>query len=126
MSEQKTILLVEDEAPAALALQGALTHHGYTVIVAEDGEKGLALAKEKHPDLILTDLKMPKMGGMEMITELRKDEWGKDVEVIILTNMSEVEMLEKAMENKAFFYIIKGDSSMADIVSKVELRLQKK
>ncbi|MCG3772371.1 MAG: putative transcriptional regulatory protein pdtaR [Nitrosomonadaceae bacterium] len=126
MNEKKTILLVEDEAPAALALQGALTHHGYDVLVAEDGEKGLALAKEKHPDLILTDLKMPKMGGMEMIAELRKDEWGKDVEVIILTNMSEVEMLEKAMENKAFFYIIKGDSSMADIVSKVELRLQKR
>ncbi len=126
MNEKKTILLVEDEAPAALALQGALTHHGYDVLVAEDGEKGLAVAKEKHPDLILTDLKMPKMGGMEMIAELRKDEWGKDVEVIILTNMSEVEMLEKAMENKAFFYIIKGDSSMADIVSKVELRLQKR
>ncbi|MBP9669346.1 MAG: response regulator [Candidatus Pacebacteria bacterium] len=126
MNEKKIILLVEDEAPAALALQGALTHHGFEVLVAEDGEKGLALAKEKHPDLILTDLKMPKMGGMEMIAELRKDEWGKDVEVIILTNMSEVEMLEKAMENKAFFYIIKGDSSMADIVSKVELRLQKR
>lgn len=125
MDEKKTILLVEDEVQAAEALKGALEQAGYTVLMAHDGEAGLEMAKEKHPQLILTDLKMPKMGGMDMIAELRKDEWGKDVEVIILTNLSEVELLEKAMENQAFFYMIKGDSSMADIVAKVDLRLKK-
>lgn len=124
MEEKKTILLVEDEVQAAEALKGALVQAGYEVLMAHDGEEGLRVAKETHPRLILTDLKMPKMGGMDMIAALREDAWGKDVDIIILTNLSEVEMLEKAMEHQAFFYIIKGDSSMADIVAKVDLRLK--
>lgn len=118
-----TILLVEDEEVMRLTLAGALQQAGFEVLTAADGEEGLKLALEKHPALVLTDLKMPKMGGLQMLEELRKDEWGKGVEVIILTNISDAEALEIAMQEGAFFYMVKGDSSMADVVAKVKSRI---
>ncbi|MEN9560994.1 MAG: hypothetical protein RIQ56_267, partial [Candidatus Parcubacteria bacterium] len=95
MNEQKhVVLLVEDEEPMRLALAGALEQAGFEVLQGANGEEGLLLATTKHPEVILTDLKMPKMGGLEMIRELRKDEWGKGAEVIILTNISDVTALD--------------------------------
>jgi len=119
-----TILLVEDEAPAALALGKVLEDEGFTVITAGDGEAGLKAALEKHPDVTLADLKMPKMDGLTMIKEIRKDSWGAHAEIIILTNISDVDTLGEAMAQNTFYYIVKGDSSMADIVAKVRARLQ--
>jgi DNA-binding response OmpR family regulator len=113
------ILVVEDEAPTALALCDKLEHEGYKVLKAGNGKDGLAVALSEHPELILADLKMPEMGGMEMIRALREDSWGKDAKVIILTNMSDVAKIEEAMVHGAFFYMVKGDSSMNDILEKV-------
>ena len=124
-TKNHSVLLVEDEEPMRIALSGALEQAGYTVYTGSNGEEGLKAAVEKHPDLILTDLKMPKMGGLEMIRELRKDEWGKNAEVIILTNISDVTALEAAMSEGAFFYMVKSDSSMADVLEKVKSRLSK-
>lgn len=124
MDEHKhTVLLVEDEEPMRLALSGTLAQAGYEVLQAADGEEGLKIALEKHPELILTDLKMPKMSGLEMIRAIRKDSWGAKAEVIILTNLSDVASLETAMTEGAFFYMIKSDSSMSDVLAKVKLRL---
>ena len=125
MDEQKksTILVVEDDAPSALALGDKLTQEGFNVVKAENGEEGLKQALSTHPDLILADLIMPKMGGMDMIRELRKDAWGKTAKVIILTNVTDVETVEQAMKEEAFFYMVKGDSTPAEIVAKVRARL---
>jgi CheY-like chemotaxis protein len=119
-----TILVVEDEAPTALALCDKLEHEGYTVLKAVSGKAGLDTALEKHPDLILADLKMPEMDGMEMIRRLRTDSWGKNAKVIILTNISDVAKIEEAMVHGAFFYMVKGDSSMSDILEKVHSQLE--
>ena len=118
-----TVLVVEDDASTALAIKGALEHEGFTVIHATDGKKGLAAALEKHPNITLADLKMPEMGGMEMIHEIRKDVWGKGARIIILTNVSDVGSVEEAMKNETFFYIVKGDTSMAEIIAKVKEQL---
>ena len=123
MDAKKTILLVEDEDTMLFALTGALEQAGFSVLTATDGAQGLALALEKHPDLILTDLKMPKMGGLEMIHELRQDDWGKHVEIVILTNISDVNALDAAMKEGTFFYMNKSDSSMADVIDMVRSRL---
>lgn len=122
--QKKRILLVEDEAPAALVLSKALEHEGYAVTVAANGVIGLEQALSLHPDLILSDLKLPFLGGMDMIREIRKDEWGKTAEVIILTNISDVKTIEEAMAQEAFFYIVKGDTSMAEVVNKVRSRFE--
>ena len=125
MAETKhTILLVEDEADAALALGNALEHAGYAVTKAADGEQGLKLALSDHPDLILADLKMPKMNGMDMIKEIRKDEWGKKAEIIILTNVTDVGMLEEALSHDTFFYIVKSETSINDVIATIQARLK--
>ena len=123
MTDKQTILIVEDEAGVALALGKVLEDEGFTVLTEADGEAGWKTAVAKHPDLILTDLKMPKMTGMEMIKELRKDEWGKNAKIIILSNVSDVAMLEEAMSQNAFQYLVKGDTSMEGIVEKVRAQL---
>lgn len=123
MTDTKTVLVVEDEPAVALALTDALTKEGFTVVGAKDGQEGLAQAIAQHPDIVVTDLKMPVMTGLEMIEKLRADEWGKNVKVIILSNMSDLETLQSAMERGAFHYMVKGDSSMADIVAAVRKHL---
>lgn len=123
MDTKHTVLLVEDEAPAALALSQVLKDEGFEVMTAGDGEEGLSIALEKHPDVILADLKMPKMGGLAMIHKLREDAWGKSAKVVILTNASDVESIEQAMTEGAFQYLTKGDSSMDAIVEKVRWML---
>lgn len=123
MNETPTILVVEDEAPTALALCDTLKKEGFLVLQSGNGKEGLAVALEKHPDLILTDLHMPEMDGMEMIRQLRTDSWGKDAKIIILTNLSDVSKIEEAMVHGTFFYMVKGDSSLSEIVQKVRSQL---
>ena len=122
-ASQKRILLVEDEPAIARAMADKLTTEGFTVLRASDGEEGLALATKEHPDVILLDVVMPKMDGMTMLTNLRKDAWGKEAKVIFLTNLSEMEAVQKATELGVFDYIVKSDWKLSDVVKKVREKL---
>ncbi|MEK7133707.1 MAG: response regulator [Patescibacteria group bacterium] len=118
-----TVLLVEDETSVSGVLGSALERAGYTVLTATDGEEGLRLALLKHPDVILADLVLPRMGGLDMIRSIRKDSWGVNAEIIILTNVLDVAALGEAMNQNTFFYMIKGDSSMGDIIARIRSRI---
>ena len=87
-NNEKKVLIVEDHGPIRQALAEKLVHEGMVALEAKDGEEGLATALKEKPDLILLDIIMPRMGGMAMLEELRKDDWGKKVPVIILSNLS--------------------------------------
>lgn len=119
-----TILVVEDEEAVLLTLGDSLKQRGFNVLTAKDGKEGLGIAIDKHPDIIVTDLRMPIMTGLEMIKELRKDAWGKSANVIILTNVSDAETLGEAMSEDAFHYIVKGDSSLEGVVDKIVAKLK--
>ncbi len=123
-ASQKRILLVEDEPAIARAMADKLTTEGFTVLRASDGEEGLSLATKEHPDLILLDVVMPKMDGMTMLGSLRKDAWGKEAKVIFLTNLSEMEAVQKATELGVFDYIVKSDWKLSDVVRKVREKLE--
>jgi DNA-binding response OmpR family regulator len=122
-ASQKRILLVEDEPAIARAMADKLTNEGFTVLRASDGEDGLAQALKEHPDLILLDIVMPKMDGMTMLNQLRKDDWGKNAKIIFLTNLSEMEAVQKATELGVFDYIVKSDWKLSDVVKKVREKL---
>lgn len=111
---------MEDEVPTALALGDKLAHEGYTVIKAGNGKDGMRMALAEHPDLILADLRMPEMSGLDMIAELRKDDWGATVKVMILTNVSDVESIDEAMRHNTFHYIVKGDTTMENVLQKIK------
>ncbi|WP_426162813.1 response regulator transcription factor [Sandarakinorhabdus sp. DWP1-3-1] len=83
----ETILLVEDEIVIALGTSMMLEDAGYTVHVAPDGQAGLDQALKVEPDLIMTDMMMPRMNGLAMIDELRRR--GVTVPIIIATSISE-------------------------------------
>jgi len=83
------ILLVEDSKFIRLATERALARAGYTVCIASDGESAIAAARQNAPDLILLDLLLPKMGGQEVLKELKRDPMTSHIPVVVLTGMSE-------------------------------------
>lgn len=124
MNNEKVILLVEDEPSLRNVLRDELVHDGFSVLEARNGAEGLEVALHSHPDLILLDIIMPVMDGMTMLKKLREDPWGKDVKVVILTNVNEMGKISEAVVGKAFDYIIKSDKKLADLLVLIRKRLE--
>jgi len=120
MNNPQSVLLIEDEGAVSLILGKEFESKGYKVLKASNGKEGLDTALKEHPDVILADLKMPVMGGLEMVKELRKDDWGKRAKVIILTNVSDLDMVQEAVEMETLHYLVKGDLGMEEIIERVE------
>src|SRR3989344_3826398 len=107
--KKEAILIVEDEPTLLRVIAEKLTHEGFHALEAKNGKEGIALAVKKRPDLILLDIIMPVMDGMTMLAKLRKDAWGKDANVIILTNLNENEKINESVRSGVFGYLIKTD-----------------
>jgi DNA-binding response OmpR family regulator len=122
INKKVLILVVEDEKILVNTLEEKLLAEGFDVIKAYNGIDGFALALNEHPNLILLDLLMPKMDGMSMLKELRKDEWGKNVPVIILTNLSasDEERNRDITKFEPSYYFMKTDKSLDEIIEKVK------
>ena len=120
------ILIVEDELPLLDALTEMFKNEKFHVLRAQDGFEGLNTALKHHPDLILTDILMPKMDGVEFIKRLKKDEWGKQIPIIVLTNLSDKQELTEIMGIGISDYLLKADWSLKDIVHKVNDKLAEK
>jgi CheY-like chemotaxis protein len=80
-----TILVVEDEEPVQQLVVDLLDDEGYHVLVASDGAQALALVRAERPDLVLTDLMMPVMSGVELCQRLRADERTRQVPIVVMT-----------------------------------------
>ena len=122
--DNKTILVVDDDLSLREILQEKLENENFSVISAINGQEGLEIAKAKHPDLILLDINMPIMDGLEMLKALRKDDWGEDVPVILLTIVREEEKIAEAIEKEACDYIIKSNWDLDKVVEKIKSKLQ--
>lgn len=125
MSEDKRykILIVEDDQPLAEVLQERFDNEGFTVYLAKDGESGLLMALEKEPDVILLDIVMPKLDGLSMLKELRTYERGKDVRVVVMTNLSDSKEVHEALAHGAHDFLVKSDWAIADLVTSVRNQL---
>jgi len=110
------ILIVEDDLSIQRLYRLKLELEGFEVSLADNGRLGLIAAKEYCPDLILLDLKMPVMGGEEMLIQLRALPWGGGIRVIVLTNMSKNE----APSTLRFFnvdrYVVKAHHTPKQLV----------
>ncbi|CAN5619873.1 hypothetical protein BH23PAT1_BH23PAT1_4060 [soil metagenome] len=118
------ILIIEDEEPISEVLSERLKNEGFVTVVAADGEQGLAMALEQKPDVILLDILMPKKGGLSMLQELRATEAGKNIPVMMLTNLSGTEDVNKALENGAFDYMVKSDWDIANVGNSIRSKLE--
>jgi len=124
-SNKKTILIVVDEELITEALAKKLINAGYDVIIQRNGEEGLKVALEKHPDLVLLDIIMPKMDGVTFLGKIRNDEWGKNVPVIVLTNLESGEKVQKSLQLGVYDYLVKTNWSLSDVLEKVNQSLSK-
>lgn len=120
---KKKVLVVEDEKPLSKAIEKKLSHEDFEVLTAFNGENGLNTALKERPDLILLDVIMPKMDGFEVLEKLREDEWGKDVEVILLTNLGDSSRVKNSDQNH-IDYLIKSDWKLKDIITKINEKLK--
>ena len=116
MEQKKTVLIVEDEKNIVDIIRFNLQRTGYDTLEAYDGEAGLAMAREKKPDLILLDVMMPKMMGFDVCRALREE--GDNVPVIILTAREEEEDKILGLEIGADDYITKP-FSMRELLARV-------
>lgn len=82
---RKKILFVDDEPDQVLLIQTRLEHHGFEVITAEDGETGLRLAVEQKPDLVIVDLLIPRLDGLEICRRLKQDPQTEKIPVALFT-----------------------------------------
>jgi DNA-binding response OmpR family regulator len=118
--KKKTILLVEDDNILAEMYTLKFQEDGLDYLTAADGEAGLALAKEKLPDIILLDIMMPKMDGFMVLIELRNDATTKAIPVIMLSNLGQNSDIEKGKKLGANDYIVKASMTPAEVVEKIK------
>ncbi|MEK7123984.1 MAG: response regulator [Patescibacteria group bacterium] len=114
------ILLIEDEPGQVLAISSALSSAGYEIVSADDGKEGLAKAKTENPDLILLDIVLPKMDGVAVLNELKKNPQTKEIPVIILTNLATGETMRETMEAGSSDYLVKTDYTLEELVGKIK------
>lgn len=119
------VAIVEDDIAIVQMYLMKFQTEGFEVVTANDGKAGLELAEKEDPDIILLDLMMPQMRGDEMLVEMRKKPWGKEVKVIILTNMGESEAPAEVKANNVLDFIVKADMTPKQVVEKVKEHLAK-
>jgi len=118
----KKILFIEDNAEIVALYEPKLKEAGFDVKTALDGEHGLQYALEDHPDLILLDVVMPDMDGMNVMQRIRQEgEWGKGVPIIIFTNFDvNDERLKRVVQDKPAYYLLKANYTPHSLVAKLK------
>jgi CheY-like chemotaxis protein len=126
------ILLVEDSRILRLSNGRALEKAGYTVITAEDGESALQSAKEQQPDLILLDLLLPKVSGLEVLTRLKENQATAPIPVVALSGLSNKNR-QKLIAAGADDYLEKGSvfsdkglNRLAQVLAEIICRINRK
>jgi len=119
LNKKYKILLIEDDADQILMYQTKFEKDGYEFISANNGTKGLELAKKEKPDIILLDIVMDEMDGIEVLKRIRADEETSDLKVILLTNLVVKEKIDEGKKFGALDYIIKSQVEPSNLVKRV-------
>ena len=114
------ILIVEDDPLISRMYQTVFQFEGYDVDMGRNGEEGLAKLEKYIPTLILLDIMMPKMSGIEFLKEMKKSPQMKNIPVVVLTNLSGMKDAEAALELGAVKYIVKSQNKPRQIVAQVK------
>lgn len=124
MSDKQTILVVDDEEDLLDLIEYNLKKEGFDVLKAQDGQEGIEVAREHNPNLVLLDIMMPKMDGLEVVERMRKDKKLKKIPIIFLTargdEKTEVEGLDKGGDD----YITKPIST-TKLISRIKAVLRR-
>jgi DNA-binding response OmpR family regulator len=114
------VLLIEDDPLISRMYLKVFGFEGFDIQLAENGQLGLDKLKEFHADILLVDVMMPVMNGVEMLAELKLDPATRDIPVIMLTNLADTRTAEATLKQGALKYIVKGDYNPLDIANMVK------
>jgi two-component system response regulator AdeR len=114
------IAIIEDDIAIVQMYRTKFEHSGYVVETAGDGIAGLKLIADFKPDIILLDIMMPNMNGLEMMSSLRRQPEGRNAKVIILTNMGDAETATKVYKMAASDYIVKAELTPTEVEARVQ------
>lgn len=123
---QTKVAIIEDDIVIAQMYRIKCETAGYEVETAGDGVTGLALIDDFKPDVILLDLMMPNMNGLEMLSKLRNLPDGRDAKVIVLTNMGDSETATKVYKMAATDYLVKAEMTPSEVIDRIERLLSSK
>ena len=119
------VLLIEDDPMIYRLYQKLFTLEGFEIELAENGNIGLTKLTEFHPDILLMDIMMPEMNGMEMLSKVKADPATKDIPVVVLTNIADMNITQMALQKGAVLCIIKSQTEPDDVVNSVKAVLNR-
>ena len=123
-SKKPLVLTIDDEEKIRSSFRELLEDYNYDVIEAEDGSIGLEIFMEKRPDLILVDMNMPKMGGLELLENVTR--FSLDTPIIVISGAGEIKDVVKALRLGAWDYLVKPIRDMTMLIHTIERALERR
>lgn len=114
------IAIIEDDGVIRQMYRMKFESEGFEVETAENGRDGVALVQHMKPDVILLDMHMPEMDGATALSKIRAEKWGKDIPVMVLTNLGEEESPKNLRALGISGYIVKADFTPRQVVARVK------
>ncbi len=119
-SKKEKILIIEDDFFIRELYNRQFVKDGYTVVTAEDGPDGLIKASQENPDLILLDIMLPKLNGLDLLRTLKSKPETKPIPVILLTNLGQESVIKEGFEYGAESYLIKSAYTPSQIIEEIK------
>jgi len=123
MNDKLKLLIVDDDVFLLDMYSVKFKEAGFQVEVAENGETAIKKLKEISPNVILLDVVMPKMDGLETLRQIKKDKLAEGAKIIVLTNLGQKEDVERGLKLGADDYIIKAHFTPTEVLNKVKTLL---
>ena len=120
------IAIIEDETIIADMYRLILENAGYDCVVANNGTQALQIIESSKPDLIMLDLLLPDISGDQVLTHMRKTDWGKDIKVVVMTNLSQEKVPIGLKRLGVSHYMYKADCMPKDIIKLVRSLIKQK
>lgn len=119
------IILIEDSATMRAFYKQSFQKGGFEVLEAENGNKGWELICDEQPDLIVLDMMLPDTNGFDMLKRIRTFEFAKEIPVMVLTSVKDIQNVHKALQLGANYYSVKGQDSPEKIQNMIYKLLKK-
>lgn len=123
--EPKKVLIIDDTEDLRDAIIQIIDFKGYKGFAAANGVEGIEIALREHPDLILLDLIMPDMNGFDVLRSLRKDEWGKNANIVVLTAQELKDGIPEDIEIRPEDFLTKSQWGIENLGKMIEEKLNK-
>lgn len=117
---RKKILIIEDEAALLYALKARLTVDGFQVLTALTAEEALEVLEKEKPEIIVLDILLPKMDGFEFLKKVKSDKEKAKIPVIIISNLSKKEDIEKGINLGAKDFLVKTEFNLDTLIEKIK------